>query len=139
MVEETEYLKSVKFFYSFLKSEFGFSKVNDTVNGNAFYEVEYRDEEKAISISYENIEDYLEVIVFKLLNGEMPNYDDKSQTLHINQLNKLIMSRVSQTEIDSNAEYFSRFIPKGELERKLLKGAIELRLCLRHFDQLDLV
>lgn len=138
MVEGTEYIKTVKSFYSFLESEFGFRKVNETVNGNAFYDVEYKDSEKVISISYENIEAHLEVIVFKLLNGKMPDYDDKSQTLHLNHLNRLVMSKADKDEISLNAQYFSKYNVKNDLERKLLKGAKELRLCLRHFNQLQL-
>jgi hypothetical protein len=139
MIEGLEYIKVVKLFYSFLETEFGFKKVNETVNGNAFYDVEYRDTEKVISVSYENIEAHLEVIVFKLLNGKMPDYDDKSQTLHLNQLNKSLMSRVDKAEISSNAQYFMNHNPKDDLERKLLKGAKELRLCLKHFDQLQTI
>ena len=138
MVEGTEYIKTVESFYSFLESEFGFKKVNETVNGNAFYDVEYKDSEKAISISYENIEAHLEVIVFKLLNGKMPDYDDKSQTLHLNRLNGLVMSKADKDEISSNARYFSKYNTEDELGRKLLKGAKELRLCLKYFDQLQI-
>ena len=132
MVEGSEYIKVVKLFYSFLESEFAFSKSNEMINGNAFYDVEYRGPGKVISISYENIEDHLEVIVFKLKNGKMPDYDDKSKTLHLNQLNRLVMSRVDKTEISLNAEIFSKYNVKDELGRKLLKGAKELRLYLKH-------
>ncbi len=138
MIEGSQYVKTVELFYSFLESEFGFNKANETINGNAFYDVEYRSAEKVVSISYENIEAHLEIIVFKLLNGKMPDHDDKSQTLHLNRLNRLVMQRVSKDEISSNAQYFSEYNAKDELERKLLKGAKELRLCLRHFDQLQI-
>jgi len=133
MVEGLEYIKVVKLFYSFLETEFGFKKVNETVNGNAFYDIEYKSSERVISISYENIEDYLEVIVFQLQNGEMPDYDDKSKTHHLNQLNRSVMSKVDKAEISSNIQYFSKYNPKDDLERKLLKGARELRLCLKYF------
>jgi hypothetical protein len=138
MIDGSEYIKIIKSYYSFLESDFAFNAANETVNGNAFYDLEYRDKQKVISISYENIEDHLEVIVFKLQNGKMPDYDDKSKTLHLNQLNKLVMPKVSKAEISSNAEYFSKYNAKDELERKLLKGAKELRLCLRHFDELEM-
>ena len=138
MIEGSQYVKTVGLFYSFLESEFGFSKSNETINGNAFYDFVYKSAEKVVSISYENIEAHLDVIVFRLLNGKMPNYDDKSQTLHLNRLNELVLSRTSKDEISSNAQYFSRYNPKDELERKLLKGAKELQLCLRHFDQLQI-
>jgi hypothetical protein len=139
MIDGSEYIKIVKSFYSFLESEFGLNTTNETINGNAFYDVEYRDAQKVISISYENIEDHLEVIVFKLQNGKMPDYDDKSKTLHLNQLNKLVMPKVDKTEMSSNAEYFSKYNAKDELERKLLKEAKELRLCLKHFNELQTV
>ena len=64
MIEIQEYIEAVKLFYSFLETEFGFSKVNETINGNAFYDVEFKNKERIISISYENIEDHLEVIIF---------------------------------------------------------------------------
>ena len=66
----------------------------------------------------------------------MPDYDDKTRTLHIRQLNKLVMPKVSKMEINANAEYFSNYSPKSEIERKLLKEAKELRLALKHFNDL---
>ncbi|MBY0481793.1 MAG: hypothetical protein K2Q21_10580 [Chitinophagaceae bacterium] len=137
MIEGKKYIEVVKLFYSFLETDFGFSKVNETINGNAFYDVEFKNIEKVVSISYENIEDYLQVIVFILHNGDMPEYDDKTKTLHLNQLNEKILSKVDKGEISLNNEYFVKFNPKDELEKRLLKSAKELRLCLRHFDQLQ--
>jgi len=137
MIEEEEYIEVVRKFYSFLEADFGFSIANETVNGNAFYDVEFWDGERIISISYENIEDHLEVIIFLLHNGQMPNYDDKTKTIHLKRLNKLIMARASREEIGLNAECFANYNPKNEIERKLLKGAKELRLCLKHFNELQ--
>lgn len=94
------------------------------------------DNERIISVSYENIEDHLEVIVFMLQNGKMPNYDDKTKTLHLKQLNRLVMTKASKEEINLNAEYFTNYKAKNELERKLLKEAKELRLCLKHFNEI---
>ncbi|WP_437922465.1 hypothetical protein [Sphingobacterium sp. LRF_L2] len=136
MIEGEEYIEVVKEFYSFLETDFGFSKVNETINGNAFYDVEFRDKERIISISYENIEDHLEVIVFMLQNGKMPDYDDKTKTLHLKQLNRLVMAKASKEEIHLNAAYFAKYNAKNEIERKLLKEAKELRLCLKHFSEL---
>lgn len=136
MIEEFEYIQKVKLYYSFLESEFGFSKIIETINGNAFYDVEYKGKEMIISISYENIEDHLEVIVFILQNGEMPHYDDKTKTLHLKHLNRLLMVKTSKEEINLNAKYFAKYNAKNELERKLLKEAKELRLCLKHLNEL---
>lgn len=133
MIEGKQYTEAVKLFYSFLEIEFGFSKVNETINANAFYDVEFKDKRRVISISYENIEDHLEVIIFMLQNGKLPDYDDKTKTLHLKQLNKLVMKKAGEEEINLNTGYFTKYNPKNEIERKLLKSAKELRLCLKHF------
>jgi len=132
MIEGQEYLDAVKQFYSFLETEFGFSKINETIDGNSFYDVEFKNKERIISISYENIEDHLEVIVFMLQNGILPDYDDKTKTLHLKQLNEQVMATASKEEIILNAGYFVKYKAKNEIERVLLKAAKELRLCLKH-------
>jgi hypothetical protein len=138
MIEGKEYIEAVKSFYSFLEPEFGFRKVNETINGNVFYDVEFKGREMVVSVSYENIEDHLEVIVFKLQNGNLPDYDDKTKTLHLKQLNRLVMVKASKEEINLNAECFTKYTPKNEIERKLLKEAKELRLCLKHLNELQI-
>lgn len=134
MIEGEEYIKAVKQFYSFIETEFGFSKVAETINGNAFYDIEFKDKDRVISISYENIEEHLEVIVFLLHNGETPNYGDKTRTLHLKHFNRSVMAKVSKEEFNLNAAYFAKYNAKNEIERKLLKEAKELRLCLKHFN-----
>ena len=136
MVEDLEYIETVKLYYSFLETEFGFKKTNETINGNTFYDVEFSDNEKVVSISYENIEDHLEIVVFMLQNGKVLDYDDKTKTLHLKQLNRLVMAKASEREINANAEYFTNYTTKSSLERKLLKEAKELRLCLKHFNEI---
>jgi len=136
MIAGKEYIEIVKHFFSFLETEFGFEKMNETINGNAFYDIEFKNKEKVLSISYENIEDHLEIIVFMLQDEKMPNYDDKTKTLHLNQLNKLVMAKVNKAVHNLNTEYFAKYNTKNEIEQKLLKGAKELRLCLAYFNEL---
>ena len=130
------YIGIVKLFYNFLITEFGFNLTKETENGNAFYNIEYTDAARTISVSYENIEDYLLVIVFKLKNGQLPEYDDKSLTLHLSELNRIILSQIDKTAMEENNGLFSKFEPKSNSERKLLKSAKELRLCLKHWDKI---
>lgn len=132
MIDGNKYTKIVKAYFNFLINEFGFRVYKEKVSGNAFYDVQYNNEVQIVSISYENIGDYLLVIVFLLQNGELPDYDDKTKTLHLNKLNASVLPKVKKYEIDSNNKYFSRFDPKDDLEKKLLKSAKELRLCLAH-------
>lgn len=138
MIEGNQYIETVKLYFGFLTTEFGFKVTEEKIRGNAFYDVQYKDETRIVSISYENIEDYLLVIIFLMQNGELPDYDDKTKTLHLNKLNAQVLSSVDRTEISTNNEYFLKFTAKGELERKLLKSAKELRLCLKHFKELQI-
>ena len=136
MMESSEYIKIVNDYFGFLITEFNFKLLTEKVRGNAFYDMQYVDNSRVISISYENIEDYLLVTVFVLQNGEMPDYDDKTKTLHLKQLNSLVIAKASKEAIILNAEYFARYQAKNELERKLLKEAKELRLCLKNFNEI---
>lgn len=136
MIDSIEYIKIVKNYFKFLITEFKFKLLEEKVRGNAFYDIQYKDNSRVISISYENVEDYLLVTVFVLQNGEMPNYDDKTKTLHLKQLNGLVIAKASKEEINLNAEYFAKYNAKNELERKLLKEAKELRLCLKNFNEI---
>jgi len=135
MIDGKKYIEIVKLFFSFLITEFSFNQTKEVENGNAFYDVEYRDGQRAISISYENIEDYLQVIVFKLKNGQLPDYDDKTHTLHLSELNKIILPKINKREMEENNVLFDKFETKDSLDRKLMKSAKELRLSLKHWDK----
>ena len=95
--------------------------------------------QKIVSISYENIEDYFQVIIFKLQNGEIPNYDDETKTLHLNKLNKAILSKTEKNEFNLNNEYFSKFHTREKLQKEILKSAKELRLFLKHYSELQTI
>lgn len=131
MISGTEYLSAVKLFFSFLENEFEMKISEEKTRGNSFYDIQYADDEKIISISYENIESYLQVIILKLENGKLPDYDNKDSTLHLNNLNREIFSLIHKRQIKENSNLFNKFHPKNELERKLLKSAKELRIVLK--------
>lgn len=59
MIEEDVYIETVKDYFSFLPLEFGMTHITEKIRGNVFYDVQFHDPSKAISISYENVEDYL--------------------------------------------------------------------------------
>jgi hypothetical protein len=136
MIAGDKYVAIVKEYFAFLNTEFKYSSPEEDIRGSYYYAVRYKDKIKMVSISYENIENYYQVIVFMLQNGKLPNYDDKTKTLHLNKLNAAVLSKVDKCEVLANNEYFSKFQVENELERKLLKSAKELRLCLNHFDKI---
>ncbi len=136
MVDSSSYIETVKKYFSFLVTEFSFPKISDKINGNAFYDVEFSNKTKTISISYENISDYLQIIVFKLDKGVLPDYDDKSKTLHLAALNKIALTKATKDDFTQNNLFFSNFSPASQLERQLLKAGKDLRLCLKLLPEL---
>ena len=133
-MEGKEYIETVKSYFNFLTTEHGFQVLNEKIRGNAFYDVEFEDSTRIISVSYENIADYFRVIIFLLENSELPDYDDKTKTLHLSQLNAEIIPRIGKTEIAANDEYFQKYKTESEFKKLLLKSAKELRLCMKYLD-----
>ena len=85
MKEGNQFIQIVKEYFQFLPTEFAFKLSEEKITGNVFYEIQYKDETRIVSISYENLEDYLLVIIFLLQNGAMPDYDDNTKTLRLKQ------------------------------------------------------
>ena len=121
MIDGNEYLKKVKDYYNFIIEEFNFKVEEEIINGNFFYRIRYKDKTRAVTISYENAEDYLSLFISILQNGKLPNYDDKTKTLHLKQINKIVILNCSKEDINLNNEYFNRINAKSDLERKLLR------------------
>ncbi len=132
MIEGKKYIETVKNYFSFLTTEFNFYHFEDVINGNLFYDVKYKKQDKIVSVSYENGEGYLQIIIFLLEDGELPHYDDKTRTLHLNRLNEITSSKINKNEREVNNQLFAIYKADNEIEIKLLKSAKELRLCLIH-------
>lgn len=137
MIEGEKYIEDVKAYFNYLITEFGFRMSNEKIRCNAFYDLQYSDGNRIVSVSYENIEDYLQVIVYMLQNGELPDYDEKTKILHLNRLNAQVMSIIDRNEIGLNNEFFIKLNAKSKIEKQLLKSAKELRLCLKHFKEIQ--
>lgn len=137
MITGERYIEKVKLYYSFLVTDFGFKLGKEKINGNIYYEAQYEDISRVISISYENIENVFFVIIYLLENGQLPNYDDKTHTLHLNALNASIISKLDKSKILLNNNFFKKFKPENNLEKELLKAAKELRLCLQNISKLQ--
>ena len=138
MIDGKAYINTVKDYFSFLTTEFQFKCFQEVIQGNYYYEVVYERIDKRISISYENAEDYLQVIVFLLEKGKLPIYDDKTRTLHLEILNKNILTRLEKKEIILSNQSFKVAHPQNKLEEKLLKSAKELRINLKHLDKTEI-
>ena len=130
MINANIYAELVESYFSFLEKEFGYILIQEKIRENVFYEIRYAKPNKQISVSYENLEDYFLVTIFLLENGKLPDYDDKSKTLHLSQLNKTILPIITSQQIQLNNNYFSIFKTSDRIENRILKSAKELRLCM---------
>lgn len=139
MIEGYQYIEIVKAYFGFLTEEFGFEVHEERLRGNVFYYVQYKSEKFVVNISYENIDDYLLVSIYLVQNMELHYYDDKIKTIYLSQLNAQVLSSIGRAAISLNNENFIKFIPENNLEKKLLKSAKELRLCLKHSAKLNYI
>ena len=133
MIEFKSYKDFVLKTFSFLITEFKMDLGKETINGNVFYDIQYADKNKIISISLETIGNYFQVTLFILDNGKLPDYDDKTRTIHLNKLNKDILLKLDRNEFDENNIHFKNVETKDQTKRRILKSAKDLRLCLNHY------
>jgi hypothetical protein len=131
MITSEKYIEFVKQTFSFLLEEFKYEIGKITINGNIFYDVEFKSKDKIISISLETIENYIRVILFELQNGHLPDYDDKSKTIHLNELSAEILQNVDKKYFEQNNLYFKKHKTENEVEKLILKAAKDLRICLK--------
>jgi hypothetical protein len=136
MIEGKSYTEVVKNYFSFLENEFSFLISDIKIAGNSFYDIVYNDKTLAISVNYENISNYVQVIVFILEDGAIPDYDDKTKTFNSSRLNKLIFDKVSKAEIVANNQHFKSFPTNNEIEKKLIKMAKDTRLYLKYCERI---
>ncbi|MDR1976852.1 MAG: hypothetical protein LBQ18_07655 [Campylobacteraceae bacterium] len=132
MIDGDKYIETTSAYFDFLIKEFGFKIFAKTINGNFFYSVQYKNETQLISISYENLEDFLSIAIVSLKDGGANVYDE-TKALNLNQLSAKILPHINKNGITENNKYFYQYSPQNAAERQLLKTAKELRICLKYF------
>ncbi|MDP4216254.1 MAG: hypothetical protein Q8927_08630 [Bacteroidota bacterium] len=136
MIDAAAYFEEVKRYFIYLITEYSFWIRDEEIRANVYYDLRFRSQEKEISISYENLEDYFLVRLYLLHDGQMPKFNDKEGIMDLRKLNEVIISRLDKQEILLNNEFFANFSPSNLIGREILKAAKDLRLCLKHFDEL---
>lgn len=101
------------------------------INGNAFYDIQFRDNDNVVSVSLENIENYFQVILFKLDHGQLPDYDDKTRTIHLGELNRQFLTALDKKEFEKNDRQFDHIRTDDKIEQQILESAKDLRLCFK--------
>jgi hypothetical protein len=132
MLSGDDFITLVRRYFDFLPKEFCYELFNEINMENLFYRVQYHKDNLLISISYENRENYLQVIVFTIKDGVISEYDDREHTFHLGELNRRIMQHLKTENFEDNDKFFSSIQPSNEFEKSLLKLAKELRLCMKN-------
>ncbi|MFT3796477.1 hypothetical protein [Flavobacterium sp.] len=132
IISEEKYMDFVQRTFLFLTEEFNYSVGNKKANGNIFYDINFEKEDSVISISLETLQDYLLVILFKLENGQLPRYDDKAKTIHLNRFTETVIKNNPDIDFLENNLHFKEISPSTEIEKLILKNAKELRICLKY-------
>ena len=129
MIMRDDFYNDIKNYFNYLVTEFDCKICNERYDNSLLFEIEYCSKKDIIvSISYDVRNDFIQIILFIKKNGMMPDYDDKSHTIHLTELNKKILPLMKKLDFENNNKYFSNFaINKGD---NLLKQAKDLRLCL---------
>lgn len=135
MIDGGLYLSLVESFFMFLESEYEMIICERMIRSNVFYVIRYCDSVKEVSISYENIEDYLQVHVRVQENCDSQNHGKKMKTFRLDSLIGVVVPEITKERLSSNNEFFREHAATNPLERKLLKKAKELRLLLAFNDE----
>lgn len=129
-----EFISLVHRYFEFLVTEFDYKVLKKTNRKNLFYDVECQNNDSVISISYENRENYLQVIVFTIKDGVVSKYDDKELTQKLGELNRKILPLLNPADFEENESAFASILPRNETEKSLFKVAKELRLCMTNLN-----
>ena len=132
MITSEKYIAFVKETFSYLIDELDYEVGNIKINGNIFYDVEFKKTNKVISISLETLENYPRVIIFNSDGRILSDYDNRTKTIHLNELTKEILPNLEKINFELNEKYFEKFKPETETEKLILKSAKELRICLKN-------
>jgi len=134
MIDGNLFFVSVKKYFNFLVIEQGFSLLEENTRGNIYFEVQFKKETTIISISYENHEDYLSIVIYKLQSGRIPSFNDKANIIELKSLTAKIIPDLDKIEINNNNEFFSEFHVDSLIEKKIMKSARNLRLCFPYIN-----
>ena len=91
MFSKETYNDAVTRYFYFLDDEFGYNIMLNQHENTRLYDVEYTNGKKVILISYEVFGDGVKIIIFSLKDGKKPDYDDKTNTIHLSVLSKRII------------------------------------------------
>jgi hypothetical protein len=113
-------------------NELGFVMEAPLISGR-YYRSSFIGERNVVSVSYEPGDEAVIVAVFSKCGSEVSDFDDRSKTLLLSDLNRRYQSQVTESERLQNDLAFQCILVEDQAERVLLKAAKELRLLLPRY------
>lgn len=110
--------------------ELGFSVVALHHSGRS-YSVRFASGTHRISLSYEPGDEWANLVVSDTPNPSLAEFDDRTRSPRLSDLNRKYMSQVTEDDRRSNNLYFGAETSGSPQETQLFKWARELRLLLR--------
>lgn len=123
MIERNENTKVVKLFYFVLGIKFSLRRLSETMNGYAFYDIEFNNWVKVDSYSFAILKIPFEYIAVWLQNQQLHDYDYKRRLQYLKQLNKCLRN----TEIEEGFLILHSYCPMNVIKRGFLKETKYLR------------
>ena len=132
----TEFKASISLYFDHFLVLFGFSIPARFNLSGRLYDATYEKHNKSLSISYEPSDEYLEIMLFEKCGNNLSDYDDRSATKSLSDLNKQYAINVKDTAIKKIDKYFSGFALVNEESILLRKQARELNFCFHKMNEL---
>lgn len=131
-----EFKTSISLYFDHFLKLFGFPvPAKFTISGR-LYDATYEKNNKLLSISYEPGDEYLEIMLFEKNGDKLSDYDDRSVTKSLSDLNKKFSVNFSDVGIKDIVNYFNGMKAVDAESKQLKKRARELNFCFYTMDKL---
>lgn len=121
-----EFIEYVKKEFSFLVSEFGF-KVEKEIKDELVYGVLYKNASRAIQVYYEVLDQFSSVMIFRLKNGELPEWDDLKNSVPLHKISDFVHTAYQVDQSTSPYAFSKEFYNKNPVLKELNKRARSLK------------
>jgi len=132
----TEFKGSISLYFDHFLRCFGFlTPAKFTISGR-MYDATYEKSNKSLSISYEPGDEYLEIILFEKNGEKLSDYDDRTTTKSLSDLNRQYTINIKNTDINKIDESFNSLVAENKELMQLKKKARELNISFFEMNKL---
>lgn len=126
MISQNDFEHDIKKYFNFLESEFKYIFVGTVANGNVYFDCEFQKNNKTVSISYEVIEDYLQIFIIESRKKILTEKTKYQKIENLKEVRKKYFSHINKQKFRMVKQYFSNYCTETKFQKKLLKNAESL-------------